>query len=89
MSVDDAAARLALATATDTHQPPAALLMALTVPDDKTFFGVFSAATADAVIQICQRAGWPPDRISTDVYPWPPHHTPGTTQHGARTDELP
>jgi hypothetical protein len=49
---------------------PVVLIMALTVPADQTLFGVFSAASADAVIDTCQRAGWPADRISTDVHPW-------------------
>ena len=75
LSADAAAAHLTRAAAADTHQPPAALLMALTVPDDKTYFGIFSGASTDAIIQICQRAGWPPDRISTDIHPWPRPHT--------------
>jgi len=47
------------------------LLMALAVPEDQTLFGLFHAADIDAVIDMCGRAGWPPDRISTGVQPWP------------------
>lgn len=65
------AAHLSDASATDDDSPPATLLMALTMPTDQTVFAVFSAASCEAVIQLCQRAGWPPDRISTDVDPWP------------------
>ena len=49
----------------------ASLLMALAVPQDQTLFGLFHAADIDAVIDMCGRAGWPPDRISADVQPWP------------------
>ena len=73
LSADDAAAQLVRAAAEDKHRPPSALLMALTVPDDQTFFGVFSAATAEAVIHTCERAGWTADRISTGVCPWLRH----------------
>jgi hypothetical protein len=61
---------IAAAAAVSTHTQPVTLVIALTVPHDQTLFGVFRAATADAVIRTCQRAGWPADRISTDVHPW-------------------
>jgi hypothetical protein len=68
----DAAAHLAhAATGGDTCADPVRLVMALNVPEDETLFVVFRAMSADAVIRTCQRAGWPPDRISTDVRPWP------------------
>ena len=71
LSAVDAAAHLCRAAATvSPHGPPVTLIMVLSVPHDRTLFGVFHAATADAVIQTCQRAGWPADRISTDVQPW-------------------
>jgi D-serine deaminase-like pyridoxal phosphate-dependent protein len=67
----DAASRLArAANALSTPGQPVALVVALSVPHDRTMFGVFSAAGADAVIQTCQHAGWPADRISTDVHAW-------------------
>jgi hypothetical protein len=73
----DAAAQLTRAARTaSTRTQPVVLVMALTVPHDRTLFGVFCAHSADAVIHTCQHAGWPADRISTDVHPWlppPPH----------------
>lgn len=54
----------------DSFGQPVTLIMALSVPDDQTLFGVFRAATTDVVMQTCRRAGWPADRISTDVHPW-------------------
>jgi hypothetical protein len=71
LSADAAVAHLTRAAATDTEVPPVVLVTALLVPKDETFFGVFSAASADAVIQTCQGAGWPADRISIGVQPWP------------------
>jgi hypothetical protein len=68
------------AAAVSTRGQPVALVMALTVPHDQTLFGVFRAATADAVIQTCQRAGWPADRISADVHPWLTPEPPNLTE---------
>ena len=71
VSAVDAAAHLCRAAATvSTRDQPVLLLVALTVPHDRTLFAVFSAASADAIVQTCQHAGWPADRISTDVQPW-------------------
>ena len=70
VSADNAAACLARAAAADTHHPPAALMMTLNMPDDQTFFGVFTATSTDAVVQTCRRAGWPADRISANVHAW-------------------
>lgn len=64
------AAQLSGAAAVDDDTASAALLMALTMPADQTVFAVFSAPNSETIIQLCQRAGWPPDRISTDVQPW-------------------
>jgi hypothetical protein len=67
----DAADRLARAAgAVSTARQPVKLVMALTVPKDRTMFGVFSAVSVNSVIQTCLRAGWPADRISADVYTW-------------------
>ena len=68
---EDAAARLTRAAAADDNIPPTTLTMALNMPDDQTFFGVFTAVSVEAVIQTCQRAGWPADRISANVHLWP------------------
>jgi hypothetical protein len=69
LTAEEAAEQLSRAAAAS-GDGPVLLIMALTVPADQTLFGVFSAASADAVIDTCQRAGWPADRISTDVHPW-------------------
>jgi hypothetical protein len=67
----DAAEQLTRAAAkVNSPEQPVLLLVALTVPHDCTLFAVFSAASAEAVIQTCQHAGWPADRISADVHPW-------------------
>jgi hypothetical protein len=71
LSAAEAAQRLARAAADSVDSQPVLLMMALNVPHDRTLFGVFSACDVDAVIDTCQRAGWPADRISTDVHPWP------------------
>jgi hypothetical protein len=71
LSAQDAADQLnRAASGVSTHDQPVVLVMALTVPHDQTLFGVFSAASADAVIRTCQQAGWPASRVSTDVHPW-------------------
>ncbi|WP_319435079.1 hypothetical protein [Mycobacterium sp. RTGN5] len=50
------------------------------MPADQTVFAVFSAASSDAVVQLCHRAGWPADRISTDVEPWLASQLPSPTE---------
>ncbi len=40
------------------------LLVALTLPCEDFTFAVFSAPSADAVIDTCNRLGWPADRIT-------------------------
>ena len=69
--VTQAAERLIGVAAERSDGDAVLLLMALTVPGDHTLFGVFAATSLDAVIDTCQRAGWPADRISSDVHPWP------------------
>jgi hypothetical protein len=71
-STQDAAARLAHASATAgvTDPPSATLTLLVTVPSDQTLFAVFSAAEVDDVIRLCDEAGWPADRISSDVEAW-------------------
>ena len=46
------------------------ILMALAVPTDDYAFGIFAAASADTVAQVCADAGAPPDRISAAIG-WP------------------
>ncbi|MDP9166533.1 MAG: hypothetical protein M3O32_10810 [Actinomycetota bacterium] len=40
------------------------LLVALTLPGEDFTFAVFSAPSADAVTDTCNRLGWPADRIT-------------------------
>ena len=76
LSARDAAEQLTRAAgAASTGNQPVQLVMALTVPHDRTLFAVLSAPSADAVILACQHVGWPADRISTDVHPWLPPET--------------
>ncbi|BDB44861.1 MULTISPECIES: hypothetical protein [Mycobacterium] len=46
---------------------PVRLLLTVATPADETVFGLFSADCADAVVQSCQLAGWPVDRITSGV----------------------
>lgn len=71
-STQDAADRLVRAGATleQPDQPPVALTILVAVPGDQTLFAVFNAASENDVIQTCIQAGWPADRISTDVQSW-------------------
>jgi hypothetical protein len=45
-------------------------LMTVAIPDDDYAFGIFAAASADAVKQLCIEAGARPDRISAAIG-WP------------------
>ena len=44
---------------------PVQLLTMLAVPTDEVLFGVFTASSATAVTQICERAGIPAQRVTT------------------------
>jgi|SRR5947209_14164121 len=46
------------------------LLMGLAVPTDDYAFGIFAAASADTIAQVCADAGAPADRISAAI-DWP------------------
>lgn len=43
------------------------LLLALNAPSDEVLFGLFIAPSLDSVVQTCERAGLPADRVSGDV----------------------
>jgi nitrite reductase/ring-hydroxylating ferredoxin subunit len=43
------------------------LLVTLNAPSDETVFVVLAADSAEAVINICQHAGWHTDRITAGV----------------------
>jgi hypothetical protein len=49
---------------------PVQLLLTLAVPTDEFGFGVFAARSANIVVQTCQRAGIPAQRVTpADAYP--------------------
>lgn len=58
--------RRSLAALPSAVHPPE-LLYALAVPQEAYAFGVFSADSADAVAELCQKAGLPADRVSAAV----------------------
>jgi hypothetical protein len=43
------------------------LVVTLAVPSDEVLYGVFDAASSEAVVAACLRAGTPHHRLSTDV----------------------
>jgi hypothetical protein len=63
LSLDDAIERLTRAAAAAHVR----LLLTLTAPTDETLFAVVSADSAEAVIRVCQLAGWHTDRITAGV----------------------
>jgi hypothetical protein len=65
-SLGETAARLdECAASMSALGPPVHLLTMLAVPGDEVLFGVFTAASARAVTQTCDRAGLPAQRITT------------------------
>jgi hypothetical protein len=46
---------------------PVRCVYALAVPADEVVFGIFEADSADAVAQVCRRAGRPPTRLSAAI----------------------
>jgi hypothetical protein len=62
----DTAARLSECAATMAATgSPVHLLTMLAVPADQVLFGVFTADSASAVTQTCDRAGLPAQRVTT------------------------
>jgi (2Fe-2S) ferredoxin len=43
------------------------LLMTLAVPADEVLYAMFTAYSADSVVQTCKQAGIPVERLSSDV----------------------
>ena len=64
-SLDDAVAQLDGAATADHGQ--VRLLMTLAAPTDEVLYSLFAADSADSVSRVCQRAGWPPDRITSRI----------------------
>ncbi len=64
--LDDTAARLTeCAVLMSAQGSPVQLLNLLAVPTDEVLFAVFTADSATAVAQTCDRAGIPAQRVST------------------------
>jgi hypothetical protein len=51
---------------------PVRLLIVVAALTDEMFYSVFVADTAEAVSQVCRRAGWPVDRITGGRASLPP-----------------
>lgn len=67
-AVDDTVAALnATAAAMTAEGTPIWLLVTLSVPSDEVLYGLFSALTLNAVVDLCQRAHLPAQRVSGDV----------------------
>ncbi len=43
------------------------LLLTLAAPADEVVYSIFAADCAETVLRVCQAAGCPPDRITTDI----------------------
>ena len=66
--VDDIAAQLnAGAAMMCVEGAPVRLLATVVVPTDEVLFGLFAAQSPEIVIEVCQRAGIPADRLTADV----------------------
>jgi len=46
---------------------PIRLLAAVVASTDQVLYGVFAAESADTVTRACRSAGWPADRITSDI----------------------
>jgi hypothetical protein len=66
-SVTELVATLESATATADHREPVRLVVSMAVPSDEVLFVVFEAASTAAVMEVCERAGLPPQRVTADV----------------------
>jgi hypothetical protein len=65
-SLGETAARLnECAASVSALGAPVHLLTMLAVPSDEVLFGVFTAGSANAVTQTCDRAGIPAQRVTT------------------------
>jgi hypothetical protein len=66
-SVADMVAILESATATGDTGEPVRLILSMAVPSDEVLYVVFDAASTAAVVEVCERAGLPPQRVTADV----------------------
>jgi hypothetical protein len=67
-TIEDIAAALQIAAAAMRAKGiQVRLLMTLAVPADEVLYATFSAYSPDSVVQTCQQAGIPVERLSSDV----------------------
>ena len=67
-TVDDITTRIRTATEVTTAEGvPIRLVATLAVPSDEVLYGLFDAASSEAVVAACRRAGFPQQRLSCDV----------------------
>jgi hypothetical protein len=67
-SIDDIVDKLnAVATTVTSEGRTVRLLLTLSVPTDEVLYGLFAAFSSETVVDACQRAAIPPQRLSADV----------------------
>jgi hypothetical protein len=66
-SVAEMVATLESATAVEDPDQPVRLILSMSVPTDEVLYAVFDAVSAAAVVDVCERAGLPPQRVTADV----------------------
>ena len=67
-SIDDIVDKLnAAATTVTSEGRTVRLLLTLAVPADEVLYGLFAAFSSETVVDACQRAAIPPQRLSVDV----------------------
>jgi hypothetical protein len=74
-SVAEMVATLESAATVGDPEEPVRLILSMAVPTDEVLYVVFDASSTAAVVDVCERAGLPPQRITADV---------GTRIHAAR-----
>ena len=67
-SIDEIVDKLNAAATTMTSEGrPVHLLLTMAVPFDEVFYGLFAAFSSETVVDACQRADIPAQRLSVDV----------------------
>lgn len=67
-SIDDIVDKLNAAATTMTSEGrPVQLLLTLAVPFDEVLYGLFATFSSETVVEACQRADIPAQRLSIDV----------------------
>lgn len=62
-------AQITAALAASQSGSEVAVVLILAVPTDQVVYGLFAAASPEALMELCNRAGVPPQRVSPDVLP--------------------